>query len=732
MTRPFRIKFVAGDWPSLEDTLNKFSKHIASQPLTEISSPTFTDLILTSPSNIYDLSHDSFADFVADEHIAHSDVSIIAGTGLSGGGTIAASRTLNCTITQYADESAQDAVGGILDDGTVGNVVFTYDDDTPKISAVVQEGEIDHNSLLNVHQDVNTDASPSFVDVTLTGKLDVGSQESPIDVTVTREHGVEIHYSGNNYNVTGIRSRGQLVTTDTAAQAQGGLFQAANNDGINAGCLNGLVSEAIGKSTANAATIAMMRGALVGAEWGAFDTVTALNTLHVRVHSRNAAGAGSFGDGYGIYIENEAVGGNGQALDAGIYFKDTNISGGNKAFTYGIDFSGGTFAIAEIKLKNGGTIGDYIDIVEMTAPSAPTSGSNTLRIYTEAIHGFSLLKFIDDTGMKREFVRDSIITVYNDTGDTILANRVVYTVGSSDNVPSVALAKANSLSTMPAIGVTIEDIPDESYGRVMQVGILENVDTSAFDEGDVLYVHDTIAGLVRITPPVTPSLTQEMGTVLVSNETTGSIQIVARGLTGNEYGTIQDDFYIGDGVGNSKALHFNAATDGSITWDETKFDLGGSGLSTTGDCSVGALAQTSASRFRVRLSTDQSITQNTWQKIVWNIEDFDTRSEFDMINDWFKPDTAGYYEFHFNAIFTPLSSGKQMIIGIFKNGVCVCAGRTSPGVVEARQGSEVSTIAYLDGDDDYIEAKVYQTCAGAMDLQGSADGYVTFSGHRLS
>jgi hypothetical protein len=41
------------------------------------------------------INHDSLAGFVADEHVAHGDVSVIAGTGLTGGGTIAANRTLN-------------------------------------------------------------------------------------------------------------------------------------------------------------------------------------------------------------------------------------------------------------------------------------------------------------------------------------------------------------------------------------------------------------------------------------------------------------------------------------------------------------------------------------------------------------------------------------------------------------------------------------------------------------
>lgn len=47
---------------------------------------------------------------VADNHIAHSGVTITAGTGLSGGGTIAANRTINCDITQYTNAMAVAAV----------------------------------------------------------------------------------------------------------------------------------------------------------------------------------------------------------------------------------------------------------------------------------------------------------------------------------------------------------------------------------------------------------------------------------------------------------------------------------------------------------------------------------------------------------------------------------------------------------------------------------------------
>jgi hypothetical protein len=56
------------------------------------------------------IDHDSLANFVANEHIDHSGVSVIAGAGLTGGGTIAANRTLNVIGTSGAIEVSADAV----------------------------------------------------------------------------------------------------------------------------------------------------------------------------------------------------------------------------------------------------------------------------------------------------------------------------------------------------------------------------------------------------------------------------------------------------------------------------------------------------------------------------------------------------------------------------------------------------------------------------------------------
>jgi hypothetical protein len=189
----------------------------------------------------------------------------------------------------------------------------------------------------------------------------------------------------------------------------------------------------------------------------------------------------------------------------------------------------------------------YLDLPEITEPDTPKT--NKLRLYNEAIKGFSFFKFIDDTGMKRAIVRDSVIPVKNTTGSTIAANRIVYDAGSEEDVPLIALAKADSLTTLPAIGVTVERIVNDDYGRVMQVGLLENINTNSLTEGDPLYVSATTAGVPTTTLPITPNYVQEIGTCLVKSATVGQIQIIARSVrvrtSGDIWPLLDDTYYLG-------------------------------------------------------------------------------------------------------------------------------------------------------------------------------------------
>lgn len=63
-------------------------------------------------SNDSAIVHDNLSGFVADEHVAHSGISVIAGEGLAGGGTIDGNVTINMDITELTNITAATIVGG--------------------------------------------------------------------------------------------------------------------------------------------------------------------------------------------------------------------------------------------------------------------------------------------------------------------------------------------------------------------------------------------------------------------------------------------------------------------------------------------------------------------------------------------------------------------------------------------------------------------------------------------
>lgn len=76
---------------------------LASMTFTNIVGTNITGLIATATQGTVD--HDSLANYVADQHVAHAGVTLTAGTGLGGGGTIASNRTFNLTVDTLSERS---------------------------------------------------------------------------------------------------------------------------------------------------------------------------------------------------------------------------------------------------------------------------------------------------------------------------------------------------------------------------------------------------------------------------------------------------------------------------------------------------------------------------------------------------------------------------------------------------------------------------------------------------
>lgn len=159
--------------------------------------------------------------------------------------------------------------------------------------------------------------------------------------------------------------------------------------------------------------------------------------------------------------------------------------------------------------------GDLVD--GPTPPSGTIVGDTDSQSLTN--------KTIDDftNTVHADFVH---IEVRNESGATLSPGDVVYISGYSVGQSKTLVAKADAsvASTMPAIGVINESIANNATGEVIAKGKIENIDTSAYSEGDTLYVSET-AGALTSTKPTGAALVQSIATVLRSNASAGVLAV---------------------------------------------------------------------------------------------------------------------------------------------------------------------------------------------------------------
>jgi len=88
------------------------------------------------------------------------------------------------------------------------------------------------------------------------------------------------------------------------------------------------------------------------------------------------------------------------------------------------------------------------------------------------------------------------IPVINKSGSSISAGTPVYANGYDGKT---TIAKALPTTTSPILGLTKTSIANDAEGIVVVAGVMEDINTSGFSNGDVLYVGET-GGLTATQP----------------------------------------------------------------------------------------------------------------------------------------------------------------------------------------------------------------------------------------
>lgn len=135
----------------------------------------------------------------------------------------------------------------------------------------------------------------------------------------------------------------------------------------------------------------------------------------------------------------------------------------------------------------------------------------------------SLSYYSDDVDVALNIGREMWVRVRNNSGSTISNGKVVYLSGATGQLPTIALARADSASTSRVIGVATHDIENNSNGYVTAMGEVKGLDTSAFADGDVLYLSAATAGELTTTAPTAPNRAIQVATVEHSHVSQGKL-----------------------------------------------------------------------------------------------------------------------------------------------------------------------------------------------------------------
>jgi hypothetical protein len=178
--------------------------------------------------------------------------------------------------------------------------------------------------------------------------------------------------------------------------------------------------------------------------------------------------------------------------------------------------------------------------------------------------------------------------VRNSTGATLTKGTAVYISGATGQLPTVSKALATGDSTSAqTLGLITSDLANNSNGYVTIIGLVSDLNTSAYTDGAQLYLSPTTAGTLTATKPYAPNHLVYMAVVAHAHPTQGKLFVkVQNGYEMDELHNVS-----AQSPSNGQTLVYNTSTS---LWEKNTVSLtagvngtlpianGGTGATTAG------------------------------------------------------------------------------------------------------------------------------------------------------
>ena len=208
-----------------------------------------------------------------------------------------------------------------------------------------------------------------------------------------------------------------------------------------------------------------------------------------------------------------------------------------------------------------------------------------------------------------------VCQVRNSTGATLTKGTAVYINGATGQLPTVtkAIAAGDSTSAQ-TLGVMSADLANNSNGYVTIIGLVIDLDTSAFTDGEQLYLSPTTAGALTGTKPYAPDHLVYVGIVEYAHPTHGKLFVKVQ----NGYELDELHNVAAQSPSNGQTIVYNSSTS---LWEKNTVSLtagvngtlpianGGTGATTAAGAlsSLGAYAASNPSGYTSNTGTVTSV-----------------------------------------------------------------------------------------------------------------------------
>jgi cytoskeletal protein CcmA (bactofilin family) len=216
---------------------------------------------------------------------------------------------------------------------------------------------------------------------------------------------------------------------------------------------------------------------------------------------------------------NAYVSGNVEVTKALIVSANTHLKGDNVFITHTMDFLDPTTAIVTDQISN---VQIRLGQLENVSNAASNPLDDQVLLY-------------DGGEWTNLYPNHSFLKIKNDSLSTMVSGNAVYVSGyQNENLAKVKLAKADSPTTMPSIGIVYStSIPPGGEGLAAAYGKVNQMNTNGYNVGETLYVSNTYAGWISNVKPYytdsVPNLIQNIGLVTRKDTSHGAMFVTGIG-----------------------------------------------------------------------------------------------------------------------------------------------------------------------------------------------------------